>query len=297
VAVWPEITEPELLERFARSDEEFQASAEQLMAQVPARVYDDAAYERAIGYPWSRPARSYVLSDSEVQLLEDLRADERESLLEHFVADRGPQSRVRVLAFGSNGAPGTLTQKFAHFPDKEDRMVLVLAGQLEEFDVGAAAQPTLYGSMPATLFPSPTTAVRAAVLLVTPAQFTQLAWSELSYRLGWLETPFVADEPEFSLGGTLVFISRFGAFCIDGEPVAMQSIPASGRSAQALTQVQLLEVAAGMALGSGARADALVRALYEDPAGAFRATQAVRSAGRAFASDRLTLLPAWAGRG
>ena len=55
----------------------------------------------------------------------------------------------------------------------EDRAVLALAGRLWDFDVGAAAQPALYGSMPATLFPSPGTAVGTTLLWVTPAQFTE----------------------------------------------------------------------------------------------------------------------------
>lgn len=172
---------------------------------------------------------------------------------------------------GSNAAPETLTQKFAHFPEEEDRTVLVLAGQLD---------------------PSPGTAVRAAVLLVTPTQFTQLAWSELTYRLGWLETSFVADEPEFSLRGALAFASRFGAFCIDGAPVALDFIPASGRSARALTQEELLDVAAEMSIGPGADAERLVRAIFDDAAEAFRVSAPVRAAGLPFRSDRFALFPA-----
>lgn len=226
-----------------------------------------------------------------MQPLGDAAPEERKALLGRFLANRGHRSRVRVLAFGSNAAPETLTQKFAHFPDEEDRTVLVLAGQLNEFDVGAAAQPTLYGSMPATLFPSPGAAARAAVLLVTATQFTQLAWSELTYRLGWLETSFVADEPEFTLPGALVFISRFGAFCIDGAPVALDFIPASGRSARALTQEELLDVAAEMSIGPGADAERLVRAIFDDAAEAFRMAGPIRAASLPFRSDRFTLFP------
>src|SRR4051794_11383747 len=258
---------------------------------MPTRDCDAAVVERALGYPWWRPAHSYVLTDGSVQLLKDTAAAEREELLEHFVADHGDRSRIRVLAIGSNAAPETLTLKFAHFPDVEDRTVLVLAGELTDFDVGVAAQPTLYGSMPATLFPSPGTAVRAAVLLVTPTQFTQLAWSELTYRLGWLETSFVADEPEFSLRGSLVFISRFGAFCVDGAPVALDAIPATGRSSPSLTQEELLDAAAELSLGAGVRASELVRAIFEDAAEAFRLTAPLRAKGLPFASDRFTPLP------
>lgn len=276
---WPEIMESELFERLATGDEELIATAASVLRQVPSRTYEPTVLQRALGYPWSRPAGSYVLKDGGVEQLEDV---------ERFLSGN---RRVRVLAFGSNGSPDTLTQKFAHFTEEEDRTALVLAGELNDFDVGAAAQPTLYGSMPATLFPSPGTAVRAAVLVVTPVQFTQLAWSELTYRLGWLETRFDADETELSLDGALVFVSRFGAFCVEGRPVALAAIPATGRTATALSQEQLLDTAAKLSLGPGATAETLVRAIYEDAGEAFRLAAPVRSASHAFASDRWTLFP------
>ncbi len=120
--------------------------------------------------------------------------------------------------------------------------------------------------MPATIFPSPGTEVRAFALWVTPTQFTQLAWSELSYRLGSLRTRFEADEGGFGFDEVLVFVSRFGAFCPDGEPVALAAVPAEGRSAEALTQEQLLDAAAVLALGSGAEAETLVREIFADMA-------------------------------
>jgi len=288
---WPKITEPELLDRLATGNEDLIATAASVVRQVPPRTYEPEALQRALGYPWARPAGSYVLADGAVQQLEDLASEERDSTIKRFLGALNGSSRVRVLAFGSNGAPDTLTQKFAHFTDPEDRTVLVLAGQLNDFDVGAAAQPTLYGSMPATLFPSPGTAVRAAVLAVTPVQFTQLAWSELTYRLGWLETRFDADETELSLDGALAFVSRFGAFCLESRPVALAAIPATGRTAAALSQEQLLDAAAELSLGPGAGAEALVRAIYEDAGDAFGRAAPVRSASQPFVSDRWTLFP------
>ncbi len=289
---WPEITEPELLDRLATGDEELIATAASILSQVPARTFEPEVLQRALGYPWSRPAGSYVLTDGAVRQLEDFAPEERDSVIERFLgSSSGNNPRVRVLAFGSNGSPDTLTQKFAHFADPEDRTALVLAGDLNDFDVGAAAQPTLYGSMPATLFPSPGTAVRAAVLAVTPVQFPQLAWSELTYRLGWLETKFDADETELSLDGALAFVSRFGAFCLDGRPVALSAIPATGRTALALTQEQLLDAAAELSVGPGAGAEALVRAIYEDAGKAFGLAAPVRSASQPFVSERWTLFP------
>ena len=101
------------------------------------------------------------------------------------------------------------------------------------------------------------------MLWVTARQFTQLTWSELSYRLGRLRTRF-----EVEGGGgfdeVLVFVSRFGAFCIDGAPVAMAAVPATERTATALTQEQALDAAAALVFGPGADAETLVRAVIED---------------------------------
>ncbi len=262
MSTWPTIAEPELLERLALDDREFEAFIEALAERVPPRDYDEASFARALGYPWPRPGGSYRLAGGSVELLEDLTAADREHALDRFTSADG--GRLPVLAFGSNAAPEALERKFAHFPGEEDRAVLALTGHLHDFDVGVSPQPALYGAMPATLFPSPHTQVQATVLWVTATQFTQLAWSELSYRLGRLRTTFEVDNDTTTFGEILAFVSRFGAFCVNGEPVALAAVPASGRTASALTQEQLLDAVAALAIGPGASAEMLVRAIFED---------------------------------
>ena len=262
VSGWPPIAEQELIDRLAMDDRQFEEYARALLAAVPPRPYEVAAFERAVGYPWTRPDGSYLLTGAEVGLLEDLTAEGRERVIAQFASESS--GRVPVLAIGSNGAPEQLERKFAHFPEEGDRAVLALTGRLHDFDVGVAPQPTMYGSMPATLFPSPGTEVCATVLWVTPTQFTQLTWSEFSYRLGRLRTRFEVDEGETHFDEVLVFVSRFGAFCVEERPVALAAIPASGRSAVALTQEQLLDAAAALAVGPEAGAEKLVRAIFED---------------------------------
>ncbi len=189
---------------------------------------------------------------------------ERERTIDRFASPAG--GRLPALAIGSNAAPEVLERKFAHFAAAADREVLALTGRLHDFDVGVAAQPTMYGSMPATPFPSPGTTVAATLLWVTPAQFTQLAWSEITYRLGQLGTRFEIDESDTAFDEVLVFASRFGTFCPLGEPVALAAIPATGRDAPELGQEQLLAAAARLALGPAAGAETLVRAIFEEPA-------------------------------
>ena len=80
------------------------------------------------------------------------------------------QDRYPLLSFGGNGAPSWLATKFAHFSDEADREALVLTGELHDFDVGVAPTLSPIGYMPAALFASPGTAVRAAVVWATPAR-------------------------------------------------------------------------------------------------------------------------------
>jgi hypothetical protein len=287
VSEWPPIDEPELRKRLTMDDEEFAAFIRALVSQLAPRPYGPDVLTQAVGYPWERPPGSFLLSGGEVELLGGLDRAERDQVVARFSAAEG--GRLPILSIGSNAAPEALQRKFAHFGDEDDRTLLALAGRLHDFDVGVAAQPTMYGSMPATLFPSPGPAVSTTLLWVTPAQFTQLAWSEITYRLGRLRTRFEIDESPTGFDQVLVFVSRFGAFCPAGQPVALAAIPARGRTAPELTQVQLLDSAAALALGPGANAETLVRAIFEDTAAVTAKIAAtVRKAALPFASERWT---------
>ena len=253
---WPPITHPELLERLAMADDDFIAYFHKVWDRVGAREFPPEAVERALGYPWERPGASYVLRGDEVELLDG--------------ADPGAfiEGRHPLLAYGGNAAPTWLTAKFAHFPDEADRTVVVLAGELHDFDVGPAASFAAFGYMPATLFASAGTAVRASIVWVTGAQATQLTWSEVPYRLVRLDDAhFHADETDVDVDQIFAYSHRLGSFCIDGSPVALASIPASNRTAAALTQEELLDIGAGLVIGPDARAADLVRAVFEDMAG------------------------------
>ena len=101
---------------------------------------------------------------------------------------RSPARRAATPCWPSapTAPPERLALKFKELPEDE-RDLLVLAGTLHDFDVGAAPMPAFYGALPATVFPSPGAAVRASVLWVSDVQLTALAWSELSYWLGRLD--------------------------------------------------------------------------------------------------------------
>jgi hypothetical protein len=259
---WPPITEPELLERMALSDEEFVGFAATMARAWGRRDLDAATLQWALGYPWERPPASFVLRDGDVALLDDLDTGARDATIRTYTEGRHP-----IVSYGGNAAPSWLERKFAHFEDAADRTVLVLGGRLQDFDVGPAAALAPVGYMPATLFASPGTEVRASVVWATAAQVTQLTWSEVPYRLVRLDDArFVVDGAEAEIDTVFAYLHRLGVFCVDGAPVALAAVPAANRTARALTQPELLDIAAAMVLGEGARAGDLVHAIFDDMA-------------------------------
>ena len=282
---WPQFDEPELRRRLCLSQEEFRGFVGQFAGSVGRRGVSEEIVERAFGYPWARPASSFLLRGDDAQALDELPAAEQRRLVARALADG---DRHALLAFGSNGSPEALALKFNDLPD-EDRELLVLAGDLHDFDVGAAPMPTFYGSLPATLFPSGGARVRASLLLVSTVQLTRLTWSEISYFLGRLSgvrfVPDAAGAP--AIDQMLGFASRWGALCIDDAPVAMAAIPATSRSASSLTQEELLGYVGARVLGAGARE--LVTAIMEDFASTALAIHgALGESVQHFASERWT---------
>ena len=257
---WPPIHDPVVLEWLALDDAAWRAVLEQRWRRLEPRPYDAAALEHALGYPWERPAGSYVLREGDVELIEDIPPGDRRAVVSAFARDRHP-----LIAFGANGAPSRLQERFAGSADPDDHEVLVLTGELHDVDVGAQPSPTPFGTMPAVLFASPGTAVRASVLWLTPAQLAELTKAELGYRLGRLDRArFVMDEAGVSVRDLFAYISRIGAMRLDRAPVALAAVPATGRSARAMTQEQLLDTVATLALGPSARAADVVRMCFED---------------------------------
>jgi hypothetical protein len=103
---------------------------------------------------------------------------------------------------------------------------------------------------------------------------------------------FDADDAAAALGSVLAFVSRFGAFSPEGEPVALAAVPAEHRTATAMTQAELLGAAARIALGDGASSEDLARELFADfHEFTWRRGQAIGRAATRFASDRWVTFP------
>jgi hypothetical protein len=171
---------------------------------------DREAIERALAYPFETPSRSYLLRRGAAEELD------------HDEAIGG--ERTGVLAYGSNAAPSVLAAKLG--PDAEP--VPVILAELAGFDVVYSAHVASYGSVPATLHPSPGTRAPVFVAHLTAGQIERVADTEPNYELR-------------AIGELRVFISRHGPLLIEGGPVALAEIDAPGRSLPALAQREAIE--------------------------------------------------------
>jgi hypothetical protein len=256
------ITNPKLIRRLQLPESEFEAFACDLAERIGAREYSASHFERALAYPWDRPRESFLLSGGDVSVIVD--TDRDDLLARAFTGMATDGSPVHpLLTFGSNGAPAVLARKLESLPESE-REVLVLAGRLHGYDIGFSAHFAFYGSLPATIIPSPGTGVRAALLWVTAAQLEALTWTEFSYAVAMLPgESFTADLQVAGPDDLFAFVSRNGNLRIDGEDVAMAAVPATDRFAPAIEQSDALSLAADMVLGEP-RPELLVRRVIED---------------------------------
>ena len=292
---WPDFGEAELVSRLLLPEPDFYELWIGMMRQMPPREFSQDSFATGTGYPWPRPDGSFVLTEGEGRMLADFEPEERFRLCGRLT---GPRSgRTPMLAIGSNASPEGLWRKFAHFENPEDRTLLAIRGQLEDFDVGATAELALYGALPATLFPSPGTRVSATAVWLTDAQLLQLTWAEIPYWIGRLESRFDFEPEVADLGATgleraLVFVNRFGSFGPDGHPFALAAIEAEGRTTPALSQVELLARTAELVYGAGVSAEDLVRLAFETPGETGpRVAGVMRSISIPFESDRWTPFP------
>lgn len=179
--------------------------------------------ERAMRYPYAVPARAFAQLGHRTLSPGDVEIDLAE--------------RTALLAYGSNGSPEVLGRKLALSPDP----VLVEPGWLHDFDVVYSAHISPYGAVPATLQRSPGTAVRVAVLHLTPEQLRLLSATEPNYEPGALEgvrCELAGGEVRTELA---VYLSRHGCLLLDGAEVALIAVPARERKFAEMGEPQVLE--------------------------------------------------------
>jgi hypothetical protein len=179
--------------------------------------------ERASGYPYTAPKRSFVqlghetLDPGEIEI------------------DRG--ERTPMLAYGSNAAPEVLARKLA----LSRQAVLVVPAWLESFDVVYSAHISPYGAVPATLQRSPGTRVRIHVVYMTEAQVGLVSATEPNYEAGVVAGASCQPDGCEQIADPPAYLSRHGCLLVDGTEVALAAVEAEGRRLPEQSEPQMLE--------------------------------------------------------
>lgn len=194
-----------------------------LYANPRSTMSIDPAIARALGYPYPAPAGDFVWRDGAARVFDT----------EISLAERTP-----VLAVGSNRAPEQLRRKFG-----DSAVVPVTVARLSDHDVVYSAHMASYGSIPATLAPSPGTLVTVSLTWLNDAQLRRMHETEavgVNYDYGVAENlPIdLGDrQPDVPIG---CYLGRRGALALDGAAVALAEIKATGRCFEERGQAEML---------------------------------------------------------
>lgn len=129
-----------------------------------------------------------------------------------------------LVAFGANASRAVLEEKLGSRARVGGAPATLLG-----FDVAYSAHVSPYGAIPATLVPSPGTAVAVAVLRCDPAALEALDATEPNYERVELAA------------GLEAYRSRHGALRLDDGPVALAAVAVRGRRLPALDEPAVLE--------------------------------------------------------
>ena len=147
--------------------------------------------------------------------------------------------RVPVLAAGSNQSHEQLARKYGVLPGHVE--IPVQRAALHGFDAVYAAHLAGYGSVPSTFFPSEGTAVTTYVLWLDDAQLNRMHETERNYTYDRLDAIRVEiDDGGGTLDSAYVYTARVGCVNVEGAPVALAEISASGRRLRAMRQDEML---------------------------------------------------------
>ena len=205
-----------------------------------------AKLDRARGYPYAIPEKSYVWRGGEVAAFDPaLRKD-----------------RIPVLAIGSNQSPDQLTRKFG-----ERGEIPVQRARLRDFDIYYSAHITGYGSVPAMLQHVLGTAVTLSVNWLDDRQLDIMHGTELyaaKYQYAVIEDIGLALDCGTDLDFVHLYAGVNGHLLHDCDAVALSAMPARGRRPKALSTAEMLEIVRER-FSPGHESDAFVLKLVDDP--------------------------------
>jgi hypothetical protein len=178
---------------------------------------------RARAYPYATPEHSFLqLGARTLELPAELDLGGREPL----------------LAYGSNAAPEALARKLAADPDTP---LPLIRAELHDFDAVYSAHLSPYGAVPATLLPSPGTALTVFVAYPTELQRGLLSATEPNYEERRLTGLVCRPERGALLTELDAFLSRHGRLQLDGSAVALSALQARERRLPAYAEDEVLE--------------------------------------------------------
>ena len=179
--------------------------------------------DRAFTYPYAAHPTDYLFQDGSAKQLPDT----------HRFDGLTP-----VIAVGSNRAPEQLRRKFH---DMDVRIPVTRIG-VQDADVVYAASLAGYGSVPATLAPSPGTRV---TLWITWLDGPSLSRMDDTESLGEAYDRVPVKLPVTDAGLAPVpeslhlYVARRGLLTVDGQPVALSEVPATNRLYRERGQVEM----------------------------------------------------------
>ena len=202
------------------------------MTPSGSHTANSRALALAKAYPFAIPEHSYLYIDGEARPL-DTPLDSGAPEL---------AGRVPVLAAGSNAAPRHLKGKFGHLDGTQ--VIPVERARLFDFDSVYSAHVTSYGSIPATLAPSPGTELALGITWLTRDQLSRMHETEgANYRFGQLSGVRVEIGGGRALDRVSAYVSVHGCLAVAGAPSAVAGIAAKDRKFEEMTQLGVLSLA------------------------------------------------------
>lgn len=138
-----------------------------------------------------------------------------------------PADRMAVLAFGANASRRVLARKLG---PAAAAAVTVLEARVHGADVVYSAHISPYGSIPATLHPSPGAVLPARVLLLGADALAVLDATEPNYAREALGRDMRAEVPGLGLVAAEAYRSRHGELVLGGSPVALAAVDVARRA-------------------------------------------------------------------
>ncbi len=217
---------------------------------------------RGLTYPYERQPSSYLyinggvypyvdvtddlLGASTVQLPDESVMEVAGLLQSLGLEDKVDAQLVPVIGYGSNPAPSQIARKFSARAYQGDVVVPVMKGVLHGFDVVWTPAFVTYGSMPATVAPSPGTDVDVWITWLEKGAEKAMDETEHSNpEERPLYVQATLDDARYSFDGPDpdqigIYVSCFGPLAVDYETFAVSEVPARGRTIRTLTSPQAI---------------------------------------------------------